>query len=342
PEAAGNAQPHLPECAADALFDFLDRQTLERPLSARDDNTRVGFTHPPGEDSVRLALRRRRVAAVALAARERHRLGRGVGHHLVSDDTADRLAVLAGDGRLEEHPVVAGEQFADPAAPDDRITAAEQEAVAGIALGRRVVAAPAAVEEPEGQFVAAIVDVVEDGTIPLRRVLRSKEEDIGLELDLAVGVPRRQVEIDDKAVARVLRIDREAGDADDLLVRAGVAERLAAGERLALENGERHQRGPCLGGAEEEGQDDRQRASGERTRSVTHVGVLFLVRVLEGGRKSADGNDEEGTRADFPAVPARRPSRGFNPSCKLYREARARAVLTDPEEANNPLPRKLL
>ena len=173
-----------------------------------------------------------RVAAVALAARQRQRVGGRVGHHLVADEAADRLAVVRGDRGAEQEPAVAGQQFADPAAPDDRVAAAEQEAVAGVGSRRRVVAAGGAVEHAQRQLVAAVVDVVEDGAVALGGVFRREEEDVRLELDLAFRVARRQVQIDDGLVARVLRIDGEAGDADELLVGAGVAERLAAGERF--------------------------------------------------------------------------------------------------------------
>src|SRR5262249_25519613 len=124
------------------------------------------------------------------------------------------------------------------------------------------------VEEAEGELVTAIVDVVENGTIALRRILRGEKEDIGLELDLAVAIARRQIKVDDDAIANVVRIDREAGDADDFLVRAVVAERLAACEGLTLEDGQGHQSGSGLGSAQQQGEKDGQR-------SVRHVGVLF-------------------------------------------------------------------
>ena len=42
------------------------------------------------------------------------------------------------------------------------------------------------VEECQGELVAAVVDVVEDRPVALGRVLRSEDEDVGLELDHSV------------------------------------------------------------------------------------------------------------------------------------------------------------
>src|SRR5262249_18782645 len=60
---------------------------------------------------------------------------------------------------------------------------------------------------------------------------------------LAGGIARRLVEVHNDAVAGVGRIDGEVSDAGDLFVRAGAAERLAAGIRLPLQHAELDQFG---------------------------------------------------------------------------------------------------
>src|SRR5437660_253722 len=93
------------------------------------------------EDALGLALLRGGVAAVPVAARQRHRLDLLIITHLVAHEAADRLTVVGRGRRLEQEAVVAGQELADPAAPDDGISATEQEAVALAAGLVEVVAA---------------------------------------------------------------------------------------------------------------------------------------------------------------------------------------------------------
>jgi hypothetical protein len=53
-------------------------------------------------------------------------------------------------------------------------------------------------------------------------------------LDLAIGILRRELDVDDDRVLRVLRIELAIGLADDLLVGADVLEDVAAERRLLL------------------------------------------------------------------------------------------------------------
>ena len=115
-----------------------------------------------------------------------------------------------------------------PADPDEREAEAHQEAIAEIVFGRRIGRA-AAIEAVQHDLVAAIEDVDERGAVAARR-LGPEDVEIGGELDASGRVDRRLVEIDDQAVARILRIDREVDRADDLLV-ARRAEVGAAGDR---------------------------------------------------------------------------------------------------------------
>src|SRR5262249_13807139 len=98
--------------------------------------------------------------------------------------------------------------------------------------------------EAQGQLVAAVVDIIEEGAVALAGILRRQDDDIGLELDLAVGIARRPVEIHNRLVAWMLRIEGEAGDAGDLHIRTAIPETDAVGERLAFPNVERNKFGP--------------------------------------------------------------------------------------------------
>jgi hypothetical protein len=53
------------------------------------------------------------------------------------------------------------------------------------------------------------------------------------------SISRCQIQIDNVLVARVCRIDGEARNSDDFLIRPGVAEGGAVGERLAADDFER-------------------------------------------------------------------------------------------------------
>ena len=98
------------------------RQPHQLPLVARHDYALVLFVHSPGEHAFVFALRGRRIGAVIGPARERHRLD--VGCRCSSPGGRCRvtsLPVFAGLRRLQEQPAVAGQQFADPAGPDDGV-----------------------------------------------------------------------------------------------------------------------------------------------------------------------------------------------------------------------------
>src|SRR5262249_36540631 len=149
------------------------------------------------------------------------------------------------------------------------------------ALGRRVVASAAAIEETQSQLVAAVVDVVEDGPVALRRILGREQEDVGLELNLALPIARSQVEVNNRAVVSVVGVDGKPSDADDLLVRAGIPERLAAGKGLALEDGQRHQGGPGHDRAQQKHNEDGQQLKGAEARSVQHGGALSRREIVD-------------------------------------------------------------
>ena len=79
-------------------------------------------------------------------------------------------------------------------------------------------AARRAVEAAQQPLAAAVGHLDERDAVGPAHVGWSHQIEVGGELDLALRVDRRLIEVDDDAVARVFRIDREMRRAEDLLV----------------------------------------------------------------------------------------------------------------------------
>src|SRR5262249_53952563 len=120
-----------------------------------------------------------------------------------------------------------------------------------------------------GELVAAVVDIVENRPVALGRILGRQDVEVGRELDLAGAVARREIQVDDRLIARVLGIDGEADDARDFLIGPGVAERLAPGERLAAVNLEGHDLGLDSARREE------QHGAGEKCNGGLHSALTL-------------------------------------------------------------------
>ena len=95
---------------------------------------------------------------------------------------------------------------------------------------QRIVAVRRVVEELQRPLVAAVAVVVEHPPVAAGEIDRLQDHEIGLEMHQAVGVARRLVEIDDIALRRRQRIDREKRAAGQAFIGAGVAEGLPVGE----------------------------------------------------------------------------------------------------------------
>ena len=198
------------------------------------------------------------------ATREGHAVGRRVGHHLVAHDTRDGLARDLGHRGLQQQAMVAGQQIAHPAANQHRVAVAKEEAVTCVVGSGRVVAELGVVEVVQGLLFAAVADLVEDGAVGAGQIAGAEDEHVGGELDEPPRVTRGVFEIDNVLVSGVVGIDREAGDAAELLVGPDLAKGLTAGERLASVPFERNQLGPRLCG-----QQHGQRASERNKPSST-------------------------------------------------------------------------
>src|SRR5262249_37516100 len=75
--------------------------------------------------------------------------------------------------------------------------------------------------------------LVQEAAVAPPRVYGLQQVKVGAELDLALRIPRCELQIDDRLIRRQQRIDRELDFADELFVRSGGVERTAAEHRLA-------------------------------------------------------------------------------------------------------------
>jgi len=152
--------------------------------------------------------------------------------HFKAAQAADWFATIGSHWGFQQQAIVAGEQFAYPAAPDDSKASLEEKAVAGVCGRAGIVAPRGAVEHTQGQLVAPIIHIVKQRPIPARRILGSKDENVRLELDQPLGISRRLVEIDNHLVAGMLGIDGEMGHGTNLDIRPRRTERGSAGKLL--------------------------------------------------------------------------------------------------------------
>ncbi len=203
----------------------------------------IAFPQPPGKNTLGFAFLAGGIAAVTLPPGQRQRIGRLVGAHLKANDAADRLALVPGKRRPQKQALLPRQHLTRPAAPDHSVAAAHEETVAGAVFLVQFVSAGREIEKTEGELVAAVVDIVKNGPIALGRIFRSQNHDVGFKHNLALVVARGQMQIDNDPVARVLGIESKAGNADDLLIRPGLAELPAAVERHALADVEGDQLG---------------------------------------------------------------------------------------------------
>jgi len=164
------------------------------------------------------------------------------GHPLLANGLHDWLAVLGGHRCRQGEPHVGARRVGVPARPDDRVAQPQGKGIAEIGQGLRVVHALRAVGDvAEQHLAAAIVDLVEKPPVAAGGIPRPKNEDTGRVLDPAGGIARRLVDQGDAAVGRRGGIDFAAGDGDDALIGAHLAERRAIGQRLDLLDLEREE-----------------------------------------------------------------------------------------------------
>ncbi len=101
-----------------------------------------------------------------------------------------------------------------------------QRAVAEFGVGRRIRGVRGVLEDRKDPLGAAVARFVEEPAVAARGVDRLEEIEVRRELDQALRVLRREIQVDDAAVLRPRRIKGEVHLADELFVRSGRAERL--------------------------------------------------------------------------------------------------------------------
>ena len=186
-----------------------------------------------GEHRVAVVTGIERWIAAAVAPRQGHRRRRR--QAIAVDDfgrdaLSDGLPIFGGDGQLDLQAVVSGTHIPVPCRPQQRVTLPHQEAIARVLRRGRIVGPVAIVDVTQHVQVATIVDVVEKAAVPLCEVDRFEEEEVALETDLAVGASGRELEVDDRRVGRVVRVNGVEELAPDLLVGPGLAELHAVGK----------------------------------------------------------------------------------------------------------------
>src|SRR3954447_23644134 len=212
----------------------------EFPFAAWDLGTRLAFAIAYHQPSFRLMERGYGVreavgAAVARAAR--------ADVELVTYEAGDGVAVLHRCRKISSEAAIDARRTWIPAGPDERVTAAEQKAEAGVFLGLRVVIAGRIgrhdiVEQREDPLRAAVRHVVDQDAAAASHVLRPQHVDVGSIFDEPCGVARRLVEIDDAGVLGGIGIEDATRDTADPEIGPDCAEFVAAGEIGDVGNGD--------------------------------------------------------------------------------------------------------
>src|SRR3954452_5582114 len=112
---------------------------------------------------------------------------------LVAYESGDGFAVLYRCRKVGSEAAIGARRAWIPAGPDERVTAAEQKAEAGVLLGLRVVVAGRIgwrdiVKQSEDPLRAAVRHVVDQHAAAASHVLRPQHVDVGGILDESCGV----------------------------------------------------------------------------------------------------------------------------------------------------------
>ena len=183
---------------------------------------------------------------------------------LDADRRDERAAVgLGRDRQVREQPIVPLGDVALPAGIHHGVAQTQQEAVARVLDGDRIVARRHVVPpQPALELVAAVVDAVEDLAVPALHLDRLQHVEGGAELHEPARIARRAVEIHDDGVQRIVRIHFHVHGAVEPLVRTDGAELHAAREGAALLDDDAHDARLGQGGA----QDHEQHRAGQPTK----------------------------------------------------------------------------
>ena len=171
------------------------------------------------------AVRQLRLALVERGCRVGERSRRSRGHDvLVQGSRNDRAVQILGNRKVDEQIEVRRVRSGGsvPAAKRERVSLGQQECV-GERLRVRdragIVAREAAIEHAEG-LCSAVDRVVHHLVVALARIDRLQDVERMRILDLAGGVARRELDIDDDRILGVVRIEFAVRHADELFVLA--------------------------------------------------------------------------------------------------------------------------
>ncbi len=221
----------------DFELSVLHLSLCEVPGVGREGDARVALTLPHGKAG-RIAVHHRvglDIDAAFGAGADTHREdARPVGDELLTHRATQTPAVLH-RLRQEGNDVGASvDQVALPAAPDHGVAVALQKALPSELRLRQVQAGGVAIAE--GGATAAVGELVKHLVAASAEVNRLDDVEDAGELDAAITVKRRQVEVADVREVWLIRVDGEVRLAEQPLVGTGTVKLDAAGEALPALN----------------------------------------------------------------------------------------------------------
>ena len=197
--------------------------------------------------------------------------------------TSPVIGSTAGGGDRNRHPHPSRRYVPLPSHPQQREALPHERAVAELRGGGRIGRVGGVLEDRQDPLAAAVAGLVEEAAVAAPRIHRFQQVEVRRELDQALRVLRGAIEVDDGAVLRQPRVEREVHPADEFLVGAGGTERRAVQHRLAADDleaghagvGRRHQ---------QRGHDHRKKTSGQAQHGDSHP----IVEEPAARRRSGD------------------------------------------------------
>jgi len=151
----------------------------------------------------------------------------GVGREGSRDLPDDWFAVLENGWCFEPHQAAAVGKVKLPADPHQCVTLLHQKTVAQIKRRVGIERRKRPVESVEHVLTAAVENIKQRNAVAVRLIFWGQHEEIGHESHTPGGIAWSLVEIGDRLVAGIVRIERVVHLADDFLVGARVAKTFA-------------------------------------------------------------------------------------------------------------------
>ena len=176
---------------------------------------------------------------------------------------------LAGIGRNRDlHPHAPFRHVPLPSHPEQGVALLHQRAVTELGFARRIGGVGRILKDRQNPLAAAIAGLVEKPAIAASRVEGLQQIEVRRELDQALRILRREIQVDDAAVLRPRRIEGEINFAGEFFIRPGGAERAAVEDRLAAFDPEPGHAGDSVQREEQNG-DERERQVAQHARYFT-------------------------------------------------------------------------